>query len=111
MARVRRRAHPFPPLRLREALQIERLVPGEHVVDGSSELVREDRERLGLAVLALVAREERLAGLALGHEEHGSLREGPLQVDVADLGAARSELLSGRALLALHEPAVRGEVP
>src|SRR3990170_2031990 len=110
VARVWRWAHPSPPLRLREALDVERLVASEHEVDGASELVCEDRERFGLGVLAFEAAEQRLALRALGHEQHGGFREGPLQVGVADLGAAGPEALSGRALLALHQSGVGGEV-
>ena len=43
-------------------------------------------------------------------EEGRGLREGPLQMDVADLGSSGSELLARRAVLALHEPRVREKV-
>src|SRR5512145_2706360 len=61
-------------------------------------------------MFALDAREKRLARGALGEEQHGCLREGPLQVRVADLGASGAAHLPGRALLALHQPAVGREV-
>jgi len=40
----------------------------------------------------------------VAQEERRSLGEGPLEVNVADLGAARAQLLAGGAVLALHEP-------
>ncbi len=46
----------------------------------------------------------------VAQEEDGSLGEGPLQVDVADLGAPGPELLACGAVVALHEPRVREEV-
>ena len=66
----------------------------EHEVDGPSELVGQDRERLGLAVLALEPGEELLALGVVAQEEDGGLGEGPLEVDVADLGAAGAEPLA-----------------
>jgi hypothetical protein len=61
-------------------------------------------------MLAFDAGEQRLAFGALGQEQHGGFREGPLQIGIADLGAAAAHDLAGRALLALHQPAVGGEL-
>lgn len=58
VARVGRRAHPSPPLRPQEALQIEGLLARQHEVDGAPDLVSQYRERLGLAVLAFQASEQ-----------------------------------------------------
>jgi hypothetical protein len=59
---------------------------------------------------AFDAGEQRLAFGALGQEQHGGLREGPLQIGIADLGAAAAQNLAGSALLALHQPAVGREL-
>jgi hypothetical protein len=69
-------------LRRGEALWVKRLLAGEHVVDGPSELVSEDGQRLGLAVLALEALEDGAALFGLGDEEDGRFGEGPLEVGV-----------------------------
>ena len=46
----------------------------------------------------------------LAQEERCGLREGPPEVDVADLGASGAELLARRAVIALHEPRVGEKV-
>ena len=75
------------PSRLHESLQVEGLVALEHVVDGPAELVGEDREGLGLAVLPLEALAVLHSFCVVAQEEDGRFGEGPLQVGVADLAA------------------------
>jgi len=79
-------------------------------VDGATELGRQDRQRLGLPMLAGEASQVGLAGGVVAKEQHGGLGEGPLELDVADLGAARAALLAGRAVITLDQPGVGEEV-
>jgi len=63
-----------------------------------------------LAVATGQAAQMLLALEVLAQEEDGGLGEGPLQVDIPDLGPARAEPLAGRAVLAPDESAVGEEV-
>ena len=112
LAPVGRLDHPPPLLSSssQKALHVEGTLLAQHQVDGSPELGGQDRERLGLAVAPCHAPQVVLACGVVAKEEDGCLREGPLQVHVADLGAACAELLARRAVLALDEPRVREEV-
>ncbi len=69
-ARVRRGAHPSPPLRTQETLQVEGLLAHQHEVDGATDAVGEDREGLGLAVLPFDAAEQFLALRTLRQEQY-----------------------------------------
>ena len=57
----------------------------------------------------LEGREEALATRRMPEEEHGGLREGPLQMHVPHLGAAGAEGLAARLFAAFHQPRIRGE--
>jgi len=65
-----------------------------HEVDGAAEFVSEDGKGLGLAVLFSKLVHESLCRRIGTEEEHGGFGEGPLQMDVADFGAAGSESFS-----------------
>jgi hypothetical protein len=97
-------------LRRHELLQVERGAARQHVVGRPAQLVREDREGFPLAMLPLEALEQLLAGGILTEKQDGRLREGPLEVGVADLAAPRAEALAGRRLGAGDQPRVGGEV-
>jgi len=64
---------------------VKRLLVFEHEIDGSPELVGEDREGLSLAVFTGKSLEILFGLLIAFEEEDRSLREGPLEVGVADL--------------------------
>jgi hypothetical protein len=67
-----------------ELVRIEDLSSAEHVVDGASELGGDDGKGLALAVAGL---EPLVQGLCSGigaQKRGGELREGPLQMRVAD---------------------------
>ncbi len=58
MARVRGVAHPtLTPLRREKLLHRKDGASRQHVIDGASNLVREDRQRLPLSVFLLQARQ------------------------------------------------------
>ena len=78
-----------------ELLHVEPGAPLQHEIGGAAELVGQDGQRLGAAVLASEFLKERL-GLGVGaQEEDGGFGPGPLEMGVADLGAAGAEVLAG----------------
>ena len=93
-----------------ELHQVEGLISLEHVVDRPSQLVGQDGQGLGLAVLLLQALPIALSLRVVAQEHDSGFGEGPLQVDVADLGAGGAITLAGRLLGALDEPGVGDEV-
>ncbi len=64
-------------LRRNEAREIKRLLPREHVIHGPPQLVREDRERFGLAVFMFQFAEIFFAGLTLTNDEYGGFGKRP----------------------------------
>jgi hypothetical protein len=68
-----------------ELVGVEGVGAVEHVVQGARELMGEDGERLGLAVLAGEASDVSVGGGVLPQAQRGSFGEGPLQVGVTDL--------------------------
>ena len=110
-ARVISRAHPLSSDLCvgEEPGLIEGLVPFEHEVDCAAQLVGENAECLALTVFLL---ETGMQGLGLGEmaeDRDGRLTEGPLEMDVSDLGSGGAGALAGRAGLALHEAGIGGE--
>ena len=81
-ARVISRAHPLSSdLGVHEEpLRIKGLVPFEHEVDGSTDLVGEDAQRLALAELPFEARVELLAFREVAEDCDGGLTESPLEI-------------------------------
>ncbi len=64
---------------------VKSLLVFEHEIDGTPELVGQDREGLGFAVFTGKPFEILFAGLVAFEEEDGGLGEGPLEMGVADL--------------------------
>ncbi len=72
-----RQASPLPPLSGEKRVPIEGALSLEHDVDGAAELLGEDGQRLGLAVLVHESLMELLA-IGIGSQEQASgLAEGP----------------------------------
>ena len=67
------------PQRLRgdKAIEIKRLFPREHVLHGPAQLVGEDSQRFGFAVLVFEFGKILFPGLALADEEARSFGKGP----------------------------------
>ena len=63
---------------------VKSLLVLEHEIDGTAELVGEDRERLGFAVLMSKSLEILFGRFIALEEEDGGLGEGPFEVDVPD---------------------------
>ncbi len=93
-----------------EALHVECSILAQHEIDGAAELRGQDREGFGLAVATREASLQLLAFGVAAKEEHGGFGEGPLEVDVPDLGSSGPELLARRGVVTLHEPRVGEEV-
>src|SRR4051812_14951945 len=111
LSRQRRGTRVDPPRpALPEALLVEGFALAEQVVDGPAQPRRQDRQRLGLAALRLLLLLPLLATLTAPQEQAGRLAEGPAQVGVADLLAARALLLARRLVGAAHQPGVRQEL-
>jgi hypothetical protein len=72
--------------------------------------VSENREGFSFPVFLLDLRQQLLSPRRMAEEEHGGFREGPLQVDVAHLGAAGAGGLPGGLVRALDSPRVGGEL-
>src|SRR3954468_24632540 len=81
---------------LPEARLVERLALAEHVIDRPRQLRCQDRQRLGLPLGCLLLLLPLLGPLAATQKQARRLAEGPAQVRVADLLAARALLLAGR---------------
>jgi len=93
-----------------EAFHLEGSFSFEHEVDGASELVGEDGERLSLSVFSLEALAPFLQFVTFPQHEEDRFAEGPAEMSVADLGPAGSRALAGGCVRAFHEACVRGEV-
>jgi hypothetical protein len=96
-APVGRLDHPPPLLSPRpgqEAIHLEDTLLGQDQTDGPTELRGQDGKRLALAVLAREPLHVLLPGGVVAQEQGRRLGEGPLQMDVADLGASGAELLA-----------------
>ncbi len=111
-APVMRSAHPLPSLiaSLHESLEVKRLVPLEHVVDGTTDLGREDTHGFAFPVLALEAQLQALAVRVAPEEERGGFGEGPLEVLVAHLGVAAALRLAIGGPVPLDQAGVGEEV-
>ena len=103
---------PRSPQRLRahKALQVKRLVSREHEIHGPGHLLGQHGERLAFAVFTFKLGEVGLPGVVLAQKEDRRLREGSLELGVANLLAREPVPLAGRLLSALHQAAVREEV-
>jgi len=77
--------HPLQFLKTEELFLVKSLLVFKHEVDGPPQLVGEDREGLGFAVFTGKPLEVLFPRLIALEEKDRSLREGPLEVGVADL--------------------------
>ena len=93
-----------------EALHVEGSLLGQHEIDGSAELRGKNRQSLGFAVSPGQAAELLLTLRVAAEEQHRGLGEGPLQMNVSDLGSTRAELLARGAVIALDQAAVGKKV-
>lgn len=77
------------PQRLRgdKAVEVKRVFARKHVVHGATELVCEDRERLGFAVLVFELGTIRFPRLTLADKKYGGFGKRPAQMHVANLFA------------------------
>lgn len=103
---------PSPPVLCRgqELLPIERHTVFQHVVDRPCQLVGQNRQRFPLAMLSSQLLHHLLARRIVTQKRYGRFGESPLQMGIADLGAAVPLLLAGRLVGTLHQPAVGREV-
>ena len=76
----------------------------EHVIHGSSQSMGQDRQGFTFTVFVFDFLEVFLAFWITPEKKNGRFRKGPLQMDVADLGARSAVLFSRRALLTLDQP-------
>ena len=77
--------HPLQCLETEELFLVKRLLVFEHEIGGPPELMGEDREGLGFAVLMGKPLEVLFSRLVALEEKHGCLGEGPLEMSIADL--------------------------
>ena len=69
-----------------EAFHVEGAFFAQHEIDGSAELRGENRQGLRLSVPASQAAELLLTCWVAAKEQHRGFGEGPLEVNVSDLG-------------------------
>ena len=93
-----------------EPRHVEGLVAEEDVVHRSAQLVGQDGQGFRLAMLRGRVLEPGLRGGILAKEEHGGLREGPLQMRVADLRAGGAGAFAAGLFGASDQPSVGREV-
>jgi hypothetical protein len=91
-------------------LQLERLLPRQHIIDSARQFVSEHGEGFGLAVFVFEFGKIRFAGLILPSEEKRRCGKGPAQMDVADLLAPGALPFVVRFLGALDQPTIRHEI-
>ena len=102
--------HPLHYLEAKKLFLIKCLLVFEHEIDGTPQLVGEDRESFGFTVFTGKPFEISFAGLVALEEKDRSLREGPLEMSVADLLTAGSVLFAIRFFNALDQTAVGDEI-
>ncbi len=85
-------------------------MPPEHEIDGAADLGREDAQGFGFPVLALEAQTQPLAFGVVPEEERGGFGEGPLEMDVAHLGAAAGLRLAVGGAIAFDQARVGEKV-
>src|SRR4030042_550215 len=76
--------HPLQFLETEELFLVKSLLVFEHEIDGTPELVGEDRQGLGFAVLTGKPLEIFFRWLIALEEKHRCLGEGPLEMSVTD---------------------------
>ncbi len=79
--------HPLQNLETEELFLVKSLLVFKHEIDGTPELMGEDREGLGFAVLTGKPLEILFGRFVALEEKHRCLGEGPLKVSVTDFFA------------------------
>lgn len=102
--------HRFPRLAFQEALEVEGLLLAPQVVHRPADLRFQHRQRFAFAALGLLPLHPTLHRRRRPDHQAGCFAEGPLQMGVADLLAARAFDLARAGMLAADQPAVREEV-
>jgi hypothetical protein len=102
--------HPLQILETEELFLGKSLLVLEHEIDGSSELVGEDRESLGLAVFTGKPLEILFGRFIALEKKHCCLGESPLEVSVTDLFATGSVLFAVGFFDALNQTAVGDKI-
>ena len=102
--------HPLHCLETEELFLVKSLLVLEHEIDGSPELMGEDRESLRFAVLTGKSLEILFGRLITLEEKDRSLGEGPLEMSVTDLFATGSVFFAVGFFDALDQTAVGDEI-
>ena len=102
--------HPLQYLETEELFLVKRLLVFEHEIGGPPELMGEDREGLGFAVLTGKSLEILFAGLVAFEEKHCSLGESPFEVGIADLFTTGAVFFAVGFFDALDQTAVGDEI-
>ena len=102
--------HPLQYLETEELFLVKSLLVFKHEIDGPPELVGEDRESLGLAVLMGKPLEILFGRLIALEEKDRCLGEGPLEMSVTDLFATGSVFFAIGLFDALDQTAVGDEI-
>jgi hypothetical protein len=93
-----------------EPLQLEGSAPQQHVVDGSTQLGRQNAQSLPLPVFLLKLGEVLLPDGVAAQKQRGRFGEGPLEVDIAHLGSGQLFRLTGRLVGSLYQASVGEKV-
>ncbi len=102
--------HPLHYLETEELFLVKSLLIFEHEINGSPELVGEDREGLGFTVLMGKPLEVLFPRLVALEEKHRCLGESPLEVSVTDLFTTGAVFFAVGFFDALNQTAVRDEI-
>src|SRR5262245_54703684 len=98
-------------LLFQELVGIESLLAFEHQPGGAGDSRRQDRDRLGLAVLLLQAGHVGLSSRQLAEHQAGGLAKGPAELRVANLVALAGRLLARALMRRPDQPAVGDKMP
>jgi len=102
--------HPLQTLETEELFLVKSLLVFKHEIDGPSELMGEDREGFGFAVLTGKPLEILFPGLVTLEEKDRCLGESPLEMSVTDLFTTGSVFFAVGFLDALDQTAVGDKV-
>ena len=110
VAPVRQRAYPGSYRLFEEFIHIEHSLSFEDVIGSPGDFMCHDGQGFCLAMLFLESGTIYLCSFVLSQEEDRGFREGPLEVNVADLSTGVPLFLPGRFLGRFDESAVGGKV-
>ena len=98
------------PLAPEKFLHIESGGTLQHIIDGPSQFMRQDRQGLALAVSGLEAGQILLARRIVAEEQDRRFGESPLEIGVADLGAGGPIAFPGRFFGTCDQAAIGDEI-